>query len=235
MTEDVTADYLPVLLDLFCCAGVGSRGYANAGWRVIGVDKDPQPNYPFEFIQADAIDFLGALLMDLEYLLEPRVSLASLAAIHASPPCQRKSRMTNCRPGLAATYPDLIAPVRRLLEATGKPWVIENVEGSDLHEPVWLCGTMFGRELYRHRGFEANWPLTAPEHPPHVIPASKAGHWRPGTIMSVAGHVSPISKAREVMEADWTTRDELAEAIPPYFTEYVGRQLLAVVSERKAA
>ncbi|OMC41902.1 hypothetical protein A5742_31475 [Mycolicibacterium fortuitum] len=85
---------------------------------------------------------------------------------------------------------------------------------------------MFGYELYRHRLFESNIKLTEPLHPAHVKPASKAGHWKPGTIMSVSGHVSPIKLAREIMDIDWMTRDELAESIPPYYTEYIGRQLI---------
>jgi DNA (cytosine-5)-methyltransferase 1 len=213
------------LLDICCCAGAASMGYHRAGCDVTGIDIDPQPNYPFTFIQADLRD------------LDPNWLAANFDAAHVSPPCQFYSPMSACRPGLAGQYPDLIGQSRALLDASGLPYVIENVEGARayMHDPVTLCGFMFGRELYRHRLFETNWPLVAPDHPPHTIPASKAGHWRPGTVMSVAGHVAPIAKARDVMEINWTTRAELAEAIPPYYTEHVGQQLLAVISERQAA
>lgn len=128
----------------------------------------------------------------------------------------------------------MIGDVRILLRTIGLPYVIENVEGAPLIDPVMLCGRSFGLELYRHRLFESNVPMQKVGHPVHDIPASKAGHWKPGTIMSVAGHVSPVSEARRVMGIDWyTTRDQLVEAIPPAYTEWIGRQLLQVL-ERAA-
>lgn len=206
----------PRLLDICCCAGAASVGYHRAGFNPTGIDINPQPNYLFEFIQASLLD------------LDPAWIAENFDAVHLSPPCQPDSAMTNCRPGLADTYARLIEPARELARATGLPYVIENVEAArpEMRDPVMLCGFMFGRELYRHRLFEASFPLAQPEHPAHTIPASKAGHWTPGTVMSVAGHVAPMWKAREVMEADWTTRDELAEAIPPYYSEYVGQHLM---------
>ena len=222
----------PLLLDLFCGGGGAGVGYQRAGFDVIGVDLSPQPNYPFEFRQADAME-----------LLADRAFMARFDAAHASPPCQRKSRMTNCRPGLAAQYPDLVAPVHESLAAWGGPWVIENVEGAGLPgqddlfgaHGVMLCGTMFGRSLYRHRWFSANFPLWAPHHPRHLTPAARAGHWRPGTVISVEGHCSPIALARDVMGIDWTTREELAESIPPDYTEYLGGFLMDALAERGAA
>jgi DNA (cytosine-5)-methyltransferase 1 len=176
-------------------------------------------------------------------LLADRAFMARFDAVHASPPCQRKSRMTNCRPGLAAKYPDLVAPVHELLAARGGPWVIENVEGAGLPgqddlfgaHGVMLCGTMFSRPLYRHRWFSANFPLWAPHHPRHLVPASRAGHWRPGTIISVEGNCAPIALARDVMGIDWTTRDELSEAIPPDYTEHLGGFLMDRIAARGAA
>ncbi len=182
-------------------------GYYKAGFDVVGVDINPQPRYPFKFIQADAMTF----------------DLSGFDVIHASPPCQRYSHMSSCRPGLDAGYPDLIAALRQRLEDI--PYVIENVEGAPLRDAVMLCGQMFGLELYRHRWFESNQFLIAPDHPVHIVPASKAGHWREGTIMSVAGHVAPVSKARHIMGIDWMTRDELTESIPPVYTQFVGAQL----------
>lgn len=207
----------PVLLDLFCGAGGATKGYQRAGFYVIGVDLNPQPNYiGDEFYQADAREFI-----DNNPVLMERVN-----AVHASPPCQRYSAMSKCRPALAATYPDLIDPMREVLSQLGLPYVIENVPGAPMIDPVMLCGGMFGRELYRHRLFEASFTIPQPEHPKHTIPASKAGHWRPGTVMSISGNVSPIAHARDIMDIDWSTRAELAEAIPPYYTEYVGKYLM---------
>lgn len=200
------------LLDLYCGAGGASMGYHRAGFEVVGVDINYQKNYPFYFVQGDAIEYLKQWGHTFD-------------AVHASPPCQRHSAMSNCRPGLAEEYPDLIEPTREALQANGKPWVMENVPGSPLIDPVVLCGHMFGRELYRHRLFEADFDIPQPVHPTHNKPASKAGHWKPGTVMSISGHIAPIAKAREVMEIDWTNREELAESIPPYYTEYVGRYL----------
>ena len=218
-----------------CSCGGGRRGAGygdRAGFGVTGADLAPQPNYPFKFIQADALE-----------LLADRGFMAQFDAVHASPPCQRKSRMTNCRPGLAAAYPDLLEPVRELLIDWGGPWVIENVEGAGLPGQddlfgaygVMLCGTTFGRALYRHRWFSASFPLRSPGHPRHLVPASRAGHWRPGTVISVEGNCSPVRLAREVMDIDWTTRNELAEAIPPYYTEYLGGFLMERLQRERAA
>lgn len=199
------------ILDLFCGAGGAAMGYHRAfpGAEIVGVDINPQPRYPFVFMQADAMTY----------------PLNGFDLIHASPPCQRFSAMTSCRPGLGGEYPDLVAGTR--LRLTGHSYVIENVPGSPLVAPVVLCGSMFGLPLYRHRLFEASFNITAPQHPPHLIPASRAGHWEPGTIISVAGHVSPIAEARRAMGIDWMTRDELSEAIPPAYTEWIGRQFAA--------
>lgn len=213
----------PRLLDACCCAGGATKGYQRAGFHVTGIDIEPQPNYcGDEFIQADAVEFI-------------RKHGAEFDAIHASPPCQSYSGMTNCRPGLAEQYPQLIDAVRYELQRAGAPWVIENVRGSGLPfqddllgtHGLMLCGAMFGLALYRHRMFEASIPIAAPPHPRHSAPASKAGHWQPGTVISVAGNCFPVALARESMGIDWTTRDELAEAIPPAYTEFIGEQLLA--------
>lgn len=227
-----------LLLELCSCAGGAGFGYHQAGLDVVGVDIKPQPRYPFPFLRADAIEVLDMLLCG-EVLpfsadgwhVTRRLGLEDFRAIHGSPPCQGYSMMSNCRPGLAGTYPRLIEPMRERMIRTGLPYVIENVEGAPLIDPVVLCGTMFGRELYRHRLFEANFPVVPPGHPEHVMPASRAGHWRPGTVMSVAGHFSPVSKGREIMGIGWTTRDELREAIPPCYTEYIGQQLNSRVRE----
>jgi DNA (cytosine-5)-methyltransferase 1 len=208
----------PRLLDLYCCAGGAGMGYSRAGFDVVGVDIAPQPRYPFEFHQGDAVEYLLAHWDEFD-------------AVHASPPCQTFSAMSNCRPGLAGTYPDLVAATRAALDWTGLPYIIENVPGSPVRPDAVLCGAMFGRELYRHRLFESNVPLTQPPHPEHVVPASRAGHWVPGTVMSVAGNVGGVAHARAIMDMDWTNRRELGEAIPPYYTEHLGADLLAACRE----
>lgn len=194
-------------------------GYHRAGFEIVGVDIKPQRHYPFEFVQADALKF----------------PLEGFDAVHASPPCQRWSAMSTCRPGLAGEYPDCISLMRTRLEASGLPWVIENVPGSPLCSAVVLCGFMFGLRLYRHRLFEASFPLLEPPHPEHTIPASRAGHWTPGTIMSVAGHIAPVAEARAAMGITWMNREEMAEAIPPAYTEYVGAALSAATTGEEAA
>lgn len=220
------------LVDFYCCAGGATRGYQQAGFYVVGVDIAPQPHYcGDEFIQADALE----LMADCDFM-------AQFDAAHASPPCQGDSQMSDCRPGLAATYPKLIDPTRRLLKTWGRPWVIENVKGADLPPQdsllgaygLMLCGTMFKRELYRHRLFGTSFPIAQPHHPRHLKAASKAGHWQPGTIISVAGNCAPIALARQVMEIDWMPRDQLRESIPPYYAEYIGQRLRLAVLENAA-
>ena len=138
----------PRLLDLFCGAGGAAMGYHRAGFEVVGVDNRPQPNYPFEFWQRDALLVLRTC--------DP----FDFDAIHASPPCQAfTAYQRTCNVG---DYPDLIAPVRELLKATGLPYVIENVHGAPLLESVVLCGSQFDLDVQRHRLFETNWPLDAP-------------------------------------------------------------------------
>lgn len=212
-------------------------GYYRAGFDVIGVDINPMPRYPFSFIQADAIEFLDWLLA------HPTNVLGVVSAIHASPPCQRYSDMSRCRPGLGTKYPDLIGPVRERLQAINLPYVIENVAGSPLIDPVMLCATQFSGhsttwngvtyELQRHRGFESNWHLPSfgkCHHKYRTFPVY--GHGQPGNMPWFTG--APMSqKAREVMGTDWMTRDEFAEAIPPDFTEYVGGHLMQYLGAPK--
>ena len=203
----------PRLLDLFCGAGGSAMGYYRAGFDIVGVDNVRMPDYPFPFIQADAVGY-------------GRRHAKEFDVINASPPCQTFSKMSACRPGLKATYRDLISPTRELMERSGKPYVIENVKGSSVRPDLILCGQMVGLALYRHRYFESNVSLPEQMECVHTVKSSRAGHPKPGTIISVAGHVYPIAMAEAAMGIDWMSRDELVEAIPPAYTELIGRQLL---------
>lgn len=200
------------LLDLFCGAGGAAMGYHQAGFtEIVGVDIVPQPNYPFEFVQGDA--------------LQPPIRLEAFDFIHASPPCQA---FTVARVIHRREHPDLIQPTRAILESSGVDWVIENVPGAPLRKDLELCGSMFGLEskngrLRRHRIFELSWPgpILVPPHQHHGKTISVFGH---------GGHVyHGVEDWREVMDMPWATRDELAEAIPSAYTKFIGEQFLTQV------
>jgi DNA (cytosine-5)-methyltransferase 1 len=206
-----------IALDLFSGAGGAGLGLRWAGFdRVIGVDVVDYSEY-----YAVAGEFHQ---MKWEEGLEKFADVADL--IWASPPCHRYSRMTKSRPGLAETKPDYIAAVREALIATGRPWVIENVGGAPLRSPVMLCCWSFGYATYRHRYFETSHPVREKEHLPHVVRGSRSGHYEPGTFISVAGHCDPIVEARRVMAIGWMRREELVEAIPPYMSCYIGKEMI---------
>lgn len=225
----------PRLLDLFCCAGGAGMGYHRAGFEVVGVDIAPQPRYPFEFHQGDALEFLADHGHEFD-------------AIHASPPCQAHTALKTMHN--AKQHIDLIPDTRALLERIAKPWIIENVMGSTLGSAVMLCGTMFGlgtddAELRRHRVFESS----------HVLLGLECKHGRRNVVGVYGGHVRnrkrvrtigiygeecrdsrrkhdkscpdfSIQQGREAMGIDWMTIAELSQAIPPAYTEYLGKQLL---------
>ncbi|MEU1103648.1 SAM-dependent methyltransferase [Streptomyces tibetensis] len=209
----------PRLLDLFCCQGGAAKGYADAGFDVTGVDKDPQPRYPFSFVRADAIS----------YVLEHG---AEFDFIHASPPCQHDSECQRIRRN---AHPDLIAPTRTALETTGRPWVIENVRGAvpKLREPVMLCGPMFALETYRHRYFETGggFRLTQPGHAAHLVPQAKMGRpVPPGHYGQFVGNFSGVDLARQVMRVPWMNRDGIRECVPPAYTQHIGHAALALLA-----
>lgn len=217
------------LLDLFCGAGGCSVGYSRAGFtEITGVDLKPQPNYPFSFVQADALEFLRGVRPG-EYDL-----------IHASPPCQGYSRMRHLPWLKDREWPLLIDPTRDALRATGTPYVIENVEDAPLPDSIILCGTMFpGLRVFRHRRFESSHLLMAPIHLRHVEvlgkkPAHRRSHLNDRARANRNGWVSVIrgdvEASRKAMGIDWMTRDELCEAIPPAYTEWIGRQLVEAVA-----
>lgn len=223
------------LLDLFCGAGGAAMGYHRAGFEVVGVDIEPQPHYPFEFHQAEALEYLSEHGGEFDF-------------IHASPPCQAFSVMTNGRwKDRVKKHLDLIDATRKLLLKSGRPFVIENVVGAPLLSPVKLCGTMFGLEteagnqLRRHRLFEASFPidLIPPCRHNHLSAIGVYGggqhprrqsHRRSAERKSYAE--TPIdsdfgiSARRKVMGIDWMSAKELNQAIPPAYTEFIGRQLM---------
>ena len=185
-------------------------GYHQAGFEVVGVDIAPQRTYPFDFHQADALQFVKEAWQDFD-------------VIHASPPCQRYSNAQRIRHN---DHPDLVAPTRSALEETGLPFIIENVMGAPLKNPIMLCGAMFGIETYRHRLFEFGGGLTVPEppHPEHVAKTTKMGRWpQPGEYMHIVGNFCNVDRARKIMEMPWANRDGLREAIPVSYSRYIGK------------
>lgn len=226
----------PRVLDLFCCAGGAAMGYHQAGFEVVGVDIKPQPRYPFEFIQDDVFEWEPGAFQDFD-------------AIHASPPCQGYSDMRHA-PG-AKGAPRLIAATRALLRQQPEyawsyvkpiPYVIENVVGARaaMIDPMLLCGTMFGlgaqgHDLQRHRLFETNFPISAPEcrHGEKPVVGVYGGHARRRSAKHGGRGTRDVwrgghkAAASEAMGIDWMTLGELSEAIPPAFTRFIGEQLLA--------
>jgi DNA (cytosine-5)-methyltransferase 1 len=223
------------LLDLYCGAGGAAMGYHRAGFDVVGVDINPQPNYPFPFVQANALDVLAALRWRGRAWTR-----RSFDIIHASPPCQSSSALTKGT-NKGRVYPDLIPATRDQLSRSGLPYVIENVQGSAVRRDLTLCGEMFGLAVIRHRYFEVEGlPVVQPAHVKHRgrVAGMRHGEWFTGPYFAVygdGGGKGSVAQWREAMGIDWTSsRKEIAEAIPPAYTEYVGSQLLAQISERAA-
>lgn len=232
MTESLFDHSRPVLLDLFCGAGGASRGYHDAGFAVIGVDIAPQPNYPFTFVQMDALEYLGRLLRG-DVRPVPDV-------IHASPPCQAFTAYRRKGRGVGDGYPDLISPVRESLESSELPYIIENVQGAPLRDPVTLCGSMFKLDVRRHRLFETNWPLR--QLPCFHAEQAAKGKRFPGATnrdgrytVEVGVWRIPLETQRRAMGIDWMTLEELTEAIPPAYTSYVAHELLVQRDLSRAA
>lgn len=207
------------LLDLFCGAGGAGMGYHRAGFEVVGVDIAPQPHYPFEFHQGDALDHLAAHWQEFD-------------AIHASPPCQASTALTKGT-NRGRLYVDLIPATREMFTQIDAPTVIENVQGSDVRRDLTLCGEMFGLGVIRHRYFElGGWSAEQPRHRPHRgrVSGYRHGQWFDGPYVAVygdGGGKGSVPEWQRAMGIDWTdVRKSIAEAIPPAYTEYVGRQLI---------
>jgi DNA (cytosine-5)-methyltransferase 1 len=197
------------VLDTYCKQGGASMGYYLAGFDVIGVDLDDQPVYPFPFIQGDAVEYI-------------RTHGAEYDLLAGSPPCRRYTKAQRIR---GNEHPDLIPPTREAMESTGRPWIIENVEGAPLLDAVTLCGAMFGLRTYRHRLFESSLPLGTKLHPRHTAPVAKMGRRvQPGEFMHIVGNFTGAELAREIMQMPWATRDGLRDAIPPAYSRFLGTQ-----------
>lgn len=214
----------PRLLDLFCGAGGAGMGYSRAGFDVVGVDIRPQPRYPFRFVQADA--------------LNPPFRLEDFDAIHASPPCQRWLSFTKA-PWMSEASrnrerPDCLTPIVDILERSGLPFVVENVPTSPLKHSVILCGSMFGLRVRRHRKFATNWWL-APGYCRHREQGPPIGVYGHGGPKNPGGRGRRYKNRAEASAAmggmEWASLGEIVEAIPPAYTEYIGRQLLAAIRE----
>ena len=205
------------LLDLFCGAGGAAVGYHRAGFEVVGVDHVAQKNYPFEFHEADAMTY----------------PLEGFDVIHASPPCQAFTSLNKMHN--AKRHPDLLTPTRARLQAWGGVYVIENVPRSPIHGLFLLCGTQFGlgaagAQLRRHRYFEV--------YPPIATLTPPCAHRRGGRVIGVYGghgrdrrrNVNTqdfsVGQRREAMGIDWMTGAELSQAVPPAYTEYIGRLIM---------
>lgn len=201
-------------LDLFCGAGGASMGLYRAGFDVTGVDIKPQPRYPFKFTQADALEF----------------PLEGFDFIWAGPVC-KKWTIAKTIHNSGERWPDQIAPIRRRLVASNAAWVIENVPGSPLRNPLRLCGTMFGLRVYRHRLFETNFHFLTPFHAcdDGTTNASR-GLSTGGPYVCVAGHNFLVHEGREAMGIDWMVGAELSQAIPPAYSEFIGKQAIQFLS-----
>ena len=207
----------PRALDLFCGAGGAGMGLHKAGFDVVGVDIEPQRRYPFEFVQADA--------------LRPPFDLREYDFIWASPPCQAYSVASRGHRAAGKVYPDLIEPTRALLKSSGIHYAIENVVGAPLENAVQLCGTMFGLKVFRHRLFELSFFMMSPQcshagkriGTEYFSVAGGSGRWSNWNGAQYGISKGTIAQWRAAMGIDWMIRREITQAIPPAYSEFIGR------------
>ena len=214
----------PKLLDLFCGAGGAAAGYHRAGFDVTGVDIVDQPRYPFRFIKSCALSF----------------PLDGFDVVHASPPCQLFSAASRVHRARGKEYPDCLTPIRFRLQSQSRPWVIENVVGAPLEPPcIILCGLMFSLPVFRHRVFQPSFPILTPPHPSHhghkvgvdmFSVAGGAGRWKSWGVVKRNVTKGTAAQWRAAMGIDWMTRYELSQAIPPVYTEFIGKKLMEYLS-----
>lgn len=204
-------------LDLFCKAGGSAYGFHLAGFEVVGVDIEPQPHFPFEFHQADAIEYLREHWMEFD-------------SISASPPCQEYSKAAQQWRTAGKEYPDLVSITRDELIKTGKPYIIENVPGSPLINPILLNGSAFNLLVHRPRLFETNFPIIQPYIPKTKKPVKMGRPVKEGDIIQPVGHFSGVKYARRQMQISWMNVGELAQAIPPAYTKYIGEILMGYLN-----
>jgi len=209
----------PKLLDLFCGAGGAAMGYHRTGFEVVGVDINPQPHYPFEFHQADALTY----------------PLDGFDVIHASPPCQKWSKASSVHRNNGKIYPDCLSPIREKFYRRGGFWIIENVIHAPMQSTIQLCGLMFGLKVFRHRNFEISHLIFQPTHLSHkgkrigegyYSIAGGAGRWKSWGTVHRNVSKGTAAEWRDAMGIDWMTRKELTQSIPPDYTEYIGKQLM---------
>ncbi|WP_020140149.1 DNA cytosine methyltransferase [Streptomyces sp. 351MFTsu5.1] len=223
-------DQRPLLLDLFSCAGGAAMGYARAGFRVHGCDLADRPHYPFTWHRGDALEYLARLIATGE--------IERFTFVHASPPCQAKNTLTvgtNRSRGWGGTHVDLVAPTRDLLDKTGLPYVIEQPNGqAEIRKDLTLCGEMYGLGVIRHRNFEVSGcTIEQPAHIPHRgrVRGYRHGRFYDGPYVAAYGNGGGKPTVPELQAAlgiDWTdVREELTEAIPPAYSEHIGRAFLA--------
>jgi hypothetical protein len=213
------------VLDLFCCSGGAGMGYYRAGFEVDGVDITDRPRYPFAYHRGDALEYLAHLITTGE--------IARYELVHASPPCQAGCALTvgtNRSQGWGGTHTDLIDATHELLDATGLPYVIEQPNGrAEIRKDLTLCGEMFGLGVLRHRNFElGHWATPQPPHPRHrgYVRGHRHGVRRDGPYVAAygsGGGKATVPEMQAAMGITWTdVREELTEAIPPAFTEWIG-------------
>jgi hypothetical protein len=222
------------VLDLFSCAGGAAMGYHRAGFEVDGCDIADRPRYPFAYHRGDAPAYLAHLIDTGE--------IERYAFVHASPPCQSKCGLTvgtNASRGWGGTHVDLVGPTRALLVASGLPYVLEQPNGrAEMRKDLSLCGEMFGLGVLRHRNFElGGWSTVRPAHPRHrgYVRGHRHGIYRDGPYVAAYGQgggKATVAEMQTAMGITWTgVREELTEAIPPAYTQWIGRAFLTARQE----